>query len=461
MNIAGFTGAGPQPGGQWRAAAGITAPTRRHLAGGSCRVTLPVPCQHPAPCGLPCELKLGPERHAVVELGNMARLAIMAVPGSRGSFAEQARELFAQVRCIVSRQSVSVSPTTMMVFLRDAADEPAARELVRTTFGAVAPVTTFVTQPTACGAALGLELWAVGGGGVMIERFGPEVMAVESNGIRWVYCGDIRGENSSDDAYLEATTAFSRMQRQLARAGAGLEQMVRTWIYVNQITDGPPGRQRYQELNRARTDFYRGVSFGGRLRGAGTPEAVYPASTGIGTQGDRIAMACVALDSRREDVFIVPLENPDQNRACAYESRYSPQSPKFARAVAVVQGDVVSTLVSGTASILGSKTVHPGRIDRQTEQTLANIETLIAKRNFARHGLPGAGATLEDVAKLRVYVKRTEDYEHCREIVERHLPRVPAIYLHADICRPDLLVEIEAVAFSARSGDRVAGSTAK
>src|ERR1043166_848446 len=70
-----------------------------------CQMTFPTPCSHPAPCGMPCRLNLGPERHAVLELGSLARLAVMAVPGSRGSFREQAEELFAQLLCIVSRQA--------------------------------------------------------------------------------------------------------------------------------------------------------------------------------------------------------------------------------------------------------------------------------------------------------------------------------------------------------------------
>ena len=168
----------------------------------------------------------------------------------------------------------------------------------------------------------------------------------------------------------------------------------------------------------------------------------------IGTSGANITMACMAMDSQRPDVFILPLENPQQTPACAYQAQYSPQSPKFARAMAVVQGHFISTLVSGTASIVGSKTVYPGDVARQTEQTIDNIERLIAPENFTRHGLPDAGATLKDIAKLRVYVKHQEDYQKCREVCERRLPRVPAIYLHADVCRPDLLVEIEAVAFS-------------
>src|SRR3954465_2293982 len=65
-----------------------------------CRMTLPTPCSHPAPCGMPCELNLGDERHAVLDLGNPARLAVMVVPGSRGNFREQAEELFAQLVCL-------------------------------------------------------------------------------------------------------------------------------------------------------------------------------------------------------------------------------------------------------------------------------------------------------------------------------------------------------------------------
>jgi enamine deaminase RidA (YjgF/YER057c/UK114 family) len=136
----------------------------------------------------------------------------------------------------------------------------------------------------------------------------------------------------------------------------------------------------------------------------------------------------------------MPLENPQQTPAYDYQAVYSPKTPKFSRAMAVVQGHFVTTLVSGTASIVDSKTCFPEDIVRQTEQTIENIERLIAPENFARHGMAGSGATLADIAKLRVYVKHPEDYEKCRAVCERLLPGAPAIYLHADVCRPDLLV---------------------
>lgn len=397
---------------------------------------------------MPCDLNLGPERHAAVDLGSLARLAVMAMPPGGGSFRQQAEDLFAQTACLVSHQRMPLKPTTMMVFLRNEADKAECQEIIQRRFGAETPVTNFVVQPPCGDAALGIELWALGGPGVKVERFNPHLVAVESDGIRWVHCGGIYGDSAGDGPYAESLTAFQRMQRQLAQAGVGMDQVVRTWIYVNQITAGEDGRQRYQELNRARTDFFQDIHFGARARAPWAPPTIYPASTGIGTQGTNITMSCMALDSKRPDVFIMPLENPQQTPAFDYQAKYSPQSPKFSRAMAVVQGHFVSTLVSGTASIVNSKTFYPGDVAKQTRQTLENIERLIAPENFARHGLKGAGATLQDVAKLRVYIKHAEDYEKCREICEERLPGAPAIYLHADVCRPDLLVEIEAVAFS-------------
>jgi enamine deaminase RidA (YjgF/YER057c/UK114 family) len=397
---------------------------------------------------MPCELTLGPERHAVVELGNLARLAILGTPGSRGSFREQANELFAQLLCLLSRQATALTATTMMVFLRDGADEVECREIIGERFGETPPITTFVVQPPCDGAALGVELWALGGPEVAVKRFGAHLLAVESNGIRWIHCGGIRGLGGREGAYAESLSAFGQMQQHLTTAGVGFDQVVRTWLYVNQITSGAEGHQRYQELNRARTDFYSGFRLCARNRASWALERTYPASTGIGTRGASITMSCMALDSQRPDVFLLPLENPQQTSAYNYQSKYSPQSPKFSRAMAVVQGHFISTLVSGTASIVNAQTCHIGDISRQTDQTIDNIERLIAHDNFARHGLPGAGATLKDIAKLRVYVKHQRDYEKCRAVCERRLPRAPAIYLHADVCRPDLLVEIEAVAFS-------------
>ena len=50
-------------------------------------------------------------------------------------------------------------------------------------------------------------------------------------------------------------------------------------------------------------------------------------------------------------------------------------------------------------------------------------------------------------------VGHPEDFEACRTVCEKRLGGVPAIYAVADVCRPDLLVEIEGVAFSSLAAE--------
>jgi enamine deaminase RidA (YjgF/YER057c/UK114 family) len=238
------------------------------------------------------------------------------------------------------------------------------------------------------------------------------------------------------------------MSAMLGRAGTSFENTVRTWFYIGDITGADANCQRYKEMNRARTDFYRDKEFCCPLLQPNIPHGVYPASTGIGMQGRDLVLSCLTLQTEREDVLVLPLENPQQTPAYAYHPRFSPKSPKFSRAMAMLVGDYATTWISGTASIVNSDSKHMGDIQKQTEQTLDNIERLISPENFASHRSAGAGARLEDLAKVRVYVKRAEDFAACKAVCERRLGAVPALYAQADVCRPELLVEIEGVAFS-------------
>ena len=144
----------------------------------------------------------------------------------------------------------------------------------------------------------------------------------------------------------------------------------------------------------------------------------------------------------------LPLENPRQVAAHDYDHRYGPQSPKFSRAMAIVGNAAAVVLVSGTASIIDSESHHVGDVAAQTRETLDNIAALISAENFRRHGQRGLGAALDDVASLRVYVKRREDYAVVQNACRARLGDVPAVYTVADLCRPELLVEIEGIAFS-------------
>ena len=226
--------------------------------------------------------------------------------------------------------------------------------------------------------------------------------------------------------------------------------MIRTWLYCGGIGDREGDASRYQEMNRARTDFFRDIRFlDGRLprdhRGG-----AYPASTGIGVDGPGIMLSAIALATDRAEIIVVPLENPRQTPAYDYSARHGSASPKFSRAMALSCGDYATIFISGTASITASETQHAGDAAAQTHETLDNVAALIAEENLSRHGLPGLGTSLDGLGLVRVYVKRQADYATVRAVCQQRLGELPTIYALADVCRPELLVEIEGIAFSSR-----------
>ncbi|MCX7824799.1 MAG: dioxygenase [Verrucomicrobiae bacterium] len=389
--------------------------------------------------------------YSVINLGRVTRVALMVTPQGRGDFRLQAEESLRTIHDTLAQQPVPQTVTFQTVFLKDANDQAVCDEILAAHYGAQLPVTTYLYQPPCDGAALAIEAWAIGGDSVRFERPDPNVLQVTYDDLTWTYCGGINPRNLTGGVYAQSLDAFEQMKSRLARAGVAFDHVMRTWLVLGGITELEGKLERYMELNRARTDFYQDMQFGSHHVMPGVKKNVYPASTGIGMNGLNLAVSCMALDTPRKDVFLLPLENPQQTPVYYYEACYSPKSPKFVRAMAGLIGDYVTIWVSGTASIVQSKTLHVGDARKQTEQTIDNIECLIAPDNLAQHGAPGAGAKLSDLAKVRVYVKRPEDYAVCREVCERRFGNVPAVYIIADVCRSDLLVEIEGVAFVKRA----------
>jgi len=388
---------------------------------------------------------------SVINLGQSQRLAVMITPQGTGTLRDHATQVFEALDHALQQSGHSLIVTSQTVFLRDPEAQPECEALLREYYGSEAPVTSVVFQAPCGGAALALEAWAIGGPSVRKTHHGANTIALDYDGVRWVYCSGIKPANGQG-VYAETLDCLRQTQELLQTAGSDFQHVVRTWFYLGGITAQEAHAQRYMELNRARSDFYHQIPFGCALLDSNSPRGLYPASTGIGTFGRGLVVGCVALQTDRKDVFLLPLENPQQTPAYAYHPKYSPKSPKFSRAMALLLGNYATTWISGTASIVDSESKYPGDVERQTEQTIDNIERLIAHENFAMHGVPGAGATLKDLAKVRVYLKRPEDFEKCRAVCQKRFGALPIIYAVADVCRPELLVEIEGVAFSSCQG---------
>jgi enamine deaminase RidA (YjgF/YER057c/UK114 family) len=390
-------------------------------------------------------------RCASIDFGGLSRSALMLTPHPQGSFRRQAEEVLGELRSILAQSEPQPVVTLQTVFLKRQQDRAAFETLLRDFYGGNCPITAFVAQAPANGASLALEAWAVSGPDVKVERCGPRTLSVDCDGVRWIYCSGVESLCAGQGVYSGCQGVMEGLRDALALAGSSFEHVVRTWFYLGGITrhDGP--LERYKEFNRARADFYTDIRFGHGLLREELPSA-YPASTGIGMRGTDLVGSCIAVETKRSDAQLVRLENPIQTPAFEYHPRYSPKSPCFSRAMALVLRDQITTWVSGTASIVNSESQHVGNIEAQTHQTIDNIQRLLTRENFQQHGVPQAGAMLKDLAKVRVYIKRPQDFARCQAVCKERFGGVPAIYAVADVCRPELLVEIEGVAFSRRSG---------
>ena len=390
--------------------------------------------------------------YSVVSLNDVRHVLASAVPRTGESLQEQAEDALKTIGAVIEEEGTRGSIVHQAVFIKDPAQIEECSKIINDFYGDELPATTYIPQPPCCEKLLSIEAMGVGRAGekVEIKRLSDRVVATSHSGVSWFHCGQIVPDTPATGVYDRSLNAFERMGNILQQQGVRFDQVIRTWLYLGDIV-GPEGdTQRYKELNRARSDYFKDIRFAvGHCR-AESNGALYPASTGIGTGDNDVVMSCIALATERDDILAVPLENPLQTPAFDYAARYSPSSPKFSRAMALSCGPYATTFVSGTASITESETKFIGDVEGQTRQTLENIGALISESNLAAHGMPGLGASLDGLALVRVYIKHQEDYAKTKAVCEDMLGELPIIYAEADVCRPDLLVEIEGIAFSKR-----------
>jgi len=226
----------------------------------------------------------------------------------------------------------------------------------------------------------------------------------------------------------EATT---RVYRQICATldAESYPHLLRVWNYLPDINRHIHGAERYREFNSARQHA---------LRASGRPlSGNVPAASALGAGPDS-PLLVYFLAGRTAPTF---LENPRQTSAYHYPRQYGAHSPVFSRATLLRQPGSLVLFISGTASIVGHRSLHAGDTVAQTRETLANIEALLAEANRMA---PGARFSLDKLA-CKIYVRRPADLPVIQAQLNSALgEEAPRIYLQADICRQDLLVEIEA-----------------
>lgn len=223
---------------------------------------------------------------------------------------------------------------------------------------------------------------------------------------------------------LEAYEAILRFTK-----ASGYPHLVRMWNHFPHINHEVAGLERYRSFcvgrHRAFQDF--GYSF----------EADLPAASAVGSSGEGLVVYFVA--SRTPAAYI---ENRRQVSAFHYPAQYGPKSPSFSRGAVKEWNGESQLFVSGTASIVNHETRHSGNVIKQLDETIHNMEIVLATATGERYE---HYRDVDTVPLYKVYIRHPKDYEAVRDRLEPAVGRGKFLYLEADICRKDLLLEIEAI----------------
>jgi enamine deaminase RidA (YjgF/YER057c/UK114 family) len=242
---------------------------------------------------------------------------------------------------------------------------------------------------------------------------------IEYAGHRHVHLANITGAGEGDVPFRDqALRMFERADACLKRAGVSFDEVLRTWIYIADI------ERDYEAFNPVRTAFYEKTQLARIPASTGIQGGTYPAHAGC--------MMDVYAVLPGKGLRIERMRAPTMNEATAYGSTFS-------RGMLLRGAGRTTAYVSGTASIDEfGRVVHVGDVASQVRRMLENVAALLAE----------AGARLEDLVSFTTYLKSPESLDAFQSAFARQgLPAdLPNTITVADVCRPEWLCEVEAIA---------------
>jgi chorismate lyase/3-hydroxybenzoate synthase len=216
---------------------------------------------------------------------------------------------------------------------------------------------------------------------------------------------------------LTAERAYAAIQA--FQQQSAFRHLLRMWNYMDAINEGAGDMERYRQFCV------------GRGRGLGAATQGYPSASALGRHIPDHVLQVFWLAGKAPGKAI---ENPRQVSAYHYPRVHGPVSPTFARALVAPDETV---LISGTASIVGHVSQHHDNPMEQLEETVRNLTAL----------MPHVGRSRSSAGKdlLKVYVKDPKMTPRIAERLRQLYPNAELLFVAADVCRRELLVEIEAI----------------
>jgi enamine deaminase RidA (YjgF/YER057c/UK114 family) len=270
------------------------------------------------------------------------------------------------------------------------------------------------------------ELWRVGGGPLRSGRSG-DIQWCANESLLYAHVSiDEAGLRQDAGCALEpaAQKAYSALFALLD--ASGYPHPVRFWNYLPRINVDEDGLERYRHFNVGRHAAF--------VSAHRPTDASPPAACALGCDGGSLVV--MVLAARRPAVAI---ENPRQVSAYRYPAKYGPKPPTFSRAALYREGRNALLFISGTASIVGHETLHPGDVESQVDESLRNIDAVVAAANEAA----AAPLFTVDGLQLKAYVRDAVDAAKVARRLALRMPGHDIPLVRADICRASLLFEIE------------------
>ena len=273
---------------------------------------------------------------------------------------------------------------------------------------------SIVEQPPLNGTKI--ALWAYLQSGVQTRVLHNGLFEVKHGAYRHLWSGN--AFNRAANSEYQTRLLLNDYVMQLMEQGCKLaDNCIRTWFFVQNVDVN------YAGVVKARNEVFVTQNL--------TEKTHYISSTGI---GGRHADPKVSVQM---DAYAVDGIKPGQVHFLYAPTHLNPTyeyGVSFERGTYVDYGDRRQVFISGTASINNKgEVVHPGNIRRQTERMWENVEALLKE----------AGCTFADLGQMIVYLRDMADYAVVKEMYDKRFPATPKVFVHAPVCRPGWLIEME------------------
>lgn len=343
----------------------------------------------------------------------------------------------------IVKQTIFVANTDILGYLKD---KKKIIDISLSFFQAYVP-TSIVPQPPLNGSLVAIEFALIPTNDnieIRVKKTGKrEYLLILAPQYTQLIAGGLGIDNENTDIYVQSMEAFEQMHSILSAENMDFSHIIRQWNYIEDIVGYSEKNQHYQIFNDVRSAFYNNSRF----------NHGYPSATGIGMETGGVIIDFIAIREKK-GISIIPIKSPVQTDAHQYSKQViahnfkvsgtAETTPKFERAKAIVSGNSCLVHISGTSAIKGQFSLDTSDAATQTCFTIESIYQLVSYENLQKHGIRLISSkTLP--CYFRVYVKNPSDFNAVKTTCEKYINNVQAIYLKADICRPELLIEVEGV----------------